>query len=1065
MQGVDAAQAEHDAWILTNISRHNPHTMRHIELIRGYYETLVSEWSPNIPKEDWWLAPVILKHAPICVRVYANSAPGTHGRLHIKSSTLVSFTNRLVTEIAHQARNEDGSKAGMALLCKEKLYDTLHNAVNTLVIELGLDRHADEKLIFGELELMMMIQTALKSSTSGFTRLSKLQDITLLLFLFFSSARPSTLGPTHKQFREEGKFPRLDAIKIEAQALLAFRTKARMTDFKGHYGSIGLAVTYNMVSPALWANVFLDINLYLIPLLVERRALVGIETIEDVINGNHSQLQIKPEKAKEPFFCTILPGGRGLDPSKPMMSKAAGACVTTMASAAFLKGGGGGYKMRRFGANIMAHIMGKETAEMLLTHQTSGSLHHYQVQVTNLDLVPIMLAEDPNLVSSAAASAINLQRMDCPAVSAILCAIHSEEPRRLLEHQNAVSLEPVSEEDSQDAAKDAVEAATSVLTKGRARTRKLPPEALAEVNADPKVVELQAELDLARESFKALYTDYRGTGKGLTTNKMKEWADQATLIDPATKAQSDQYLEQMQELGRRLTAAKNNKKRTVRTKNEQIAFNKLKETQHSVLEFPGTINELQNVRDLLNNAGQTLVSSILQHSNSAAPTDSSAAGPSSATSTTTARASTLTAGTSTSSAASSSAAATSSTNAAASSSTAAAARSTSPTAASTTTAASANTARVSTSSAASSSAAATSSTNAAVSSSTAAANTSTFSVRSTSSTNAAASSSTSAAGAAVPTVAVHDDLSLYDDEDELIDLAQDLDGLAIIAHRSNVVNHDGKTPQRAKHAPLSRGSDEALVEIEGLQITKTADGTVVDMTGPESISAEAMTEEGKISTYEARKGLLRYLVAPLNEQREIEKCRVDEGKKSGYKCPKCAAYHHDQERTDKVFKTYKDIIRHIKTHTEWTDLEATAAVVGDDGETVTFHCQRCTKKYAEMRGLRRHYRETCKAKTEFIDIHLNHLSITADRTKKAGKGPAPKPDASTTITAEINAFLAHEGPLTELCDSTDKARLEGIFTSLRKVKRSPPTDAEIEAQMGLILAATAEWRAKPGDDE
>jgi hypothetical protein len=36
---------------------------------------------------------------------------------------------------------------------------------------------------------------------------------------------------------------------------------------------------------------------------------------------------------------------------------------------------------------------------------------------------------------------------------------------------------------------------------------------------------------------------------------------------------------------------------------------------------------------------------------------------------------------------------------------------------------------------------------------------------------------------------------------------------------------------------------------------------------------------------------------------------------------------------------------------------------------------------------------------------------------------------------------------------------------LRKVKRSPPTDAEIEAQMGLILAATADWRTEPSDDK
>jgi hypothetical protein len=94
-----------------------------------------------------------------------------------------------------------------------------------------------------------------------------------------------------------------------------------------------------------------------------------------------------------------------------------------------------------------------------------------------------------------------------------------------------------------------------------------------------------------------------------------------------------------------------------------------------------------------------------------------------------------------------------------------------------------------------------------------------------------------------------------------------------------------------------------------------------------------------------------------------------------------------------------------------------------------------------MRGLRCYYCETCKAKMEFIDIHLNHLSITADRTKKAGKGPAPKPDASTTITAEINTFLAHEGPLTELCDSV-RLSLSGLGFSMIRPRPTRPASRE-----------------------
>ncbi|KAJ7219531.1 hypothetical protein GGX14DRAFT_560612 [Mycena pura] len=455
--GHDEAQAKHDAWMETLQSRHNPLTLVHIQAIKVHYVSLVKLWSPDILANNYWRENVVKKHASLCMSFYARSAKGTGSRLHIKASTLLSFVNRLISQIVHFAHSADGNKVGMLLLCKGGLYDILQDETYThksliicllpsdltrpVINELGLDRHQNEKLVFGDLELLLIIQTALTNSMSG--------SITIALLFFFTGVWPSSLGPTHAKYQDEGKYPKLCNVVIEQTGVLNFCTKLRITDLKGYFGAAGSQVVFNIGSSQMWSHVFLDFNLFFLAYLVEHGAIEGVSTMEELINGAQSNLRIKPEKGDEPLFCKTKLGGRGLDMSSPMMLKGLSEVTTAIAQAAGLLGGST-YCYHRNAANVVANIMGKDAAEMVLAHRRSGSLHHYQVQATNMELMVLMTGEQPDLILPMAQSTLDLQRMDSPAVSTILCAMYSSSSHRILQMQNAKTLAPASDGENLD---------------------------------------------------------------------------------------------------------------------------------------------------------------------------------------------------------------------------------------------------------------------------------------------------------------------------------------------------------------------------------------------------------------------------------------------------------------------------------------------------------------------------------------------------------------------------------------------------------------------------------------
>lgn len=77
---------------------------------------------------------------------------------------------------------------------------------STDVNRFHLVRYSQPKLFIGQHDLRVLIAFLMRSSAHhGGARVVAFQHICLLLIPFYTAARPSSLGPAHAQYEEEGK--------------------------------------------------------------------------------------------------------------------------------------------------------------------------------------------------------------------------------------------------------------------------------------------------------------------------------------------------------------------------------------------------------------------------------------------------------------------------------------------------------------------------------------------------------------------------------------------------------------------------------------------------------------------------------------------------------------------------------------------------------------------------------------------------------------------------------------------------------------------------------------------
>lgn len=140
-----------------------------------------------------------------------------------------------------------------ALVSTFSLWHSYNSGADTLAVirHFKLDRHRGVVQRHGELELKMIVEEALRNSEPGGqrTRENAIQTVVMTQLSFYTTCRASTLGPSHKQYEQDGKvrrfhvtflsylthmeqYIRCGEVRIFRLGFMTFETLVRFKNFK-----------------------------------------------------------------------------------------------------------------------------------------------------------------------------------------------------------------------------------------------------------------------------------------------------------------------------------------------------------------------------------------------------------------------------------------------------------------------------------------------------------------------------------------------------------------------------------------------------------------------------------------------------------------------------------------------------------------------------------------------------------------------------------------------------------------------------------------------------------------
>ncbi|KAK7037669.1 hypothetical protein VNI00_010893 [Paramarasmius palmivorus] len=320
-----------------------------------------------------------------------------NGRATIKSRTLLAHVALLTTCIVRYCRTPTSPNAGAKLLMEGGMYTTLRDSSMTLIRRYELDRYHDPLIFYDIAEVRMILAKLLAlSDRKEATRVNKtmvcvITDLALVLAL-----RPGTMGPSHPQYALEGKYPRVEDVRITKLGPGKFSLRLTMRNFKGMNGATGVSQVYVLESLELAHNITLCVVMYFIAYMF----MIGYldpkykasPSINDVLDQTMSDIKLNPERLKDPLFPKGTPGGRG-HTEGPLTAHAIGEMISEAALAVNLPGGGV-YAIRHGAGNEWHDIAGKEGAKILLNHVIKDTFFgHYSKNTANYNWTMLRMGE------------------------------------------------------------------------------------------------------------------------------------------------------------------------------------------------------------------------------------------------------------------------------------------------------------------------------------------------------------------------------------------------------------------------------------------------------------------------------------------------------------------------------------------------------------------------------------------------------------------------------------------------------------------------------------------------
>ncbi|PPQ81404.1 hypothetical protein CVT24_001832, partial [Panaeolus cyanescens] len=176
----------------------------------------------------------------------------------VKFKTLAAWRNRIQYCIIENVLDDAGNRVGIDVVRRHHLQ--LESQILKLQIKWNLDQFSNEKMFYGRYELQIVIQTILEATTDDpEARLAGLIVINQALFTFYSSARPSSLGPTHKKWMELERYIKVKDICFIRLGPMRWMALVTFTNLKGEINTVTVTPQkFRFHHPKLGHNVIFD---------------------------------------------------------------------------------------------------------------------------------------------------------------------------------------------------------------------------------------------------------------------------------------------------------------------------------------------------------------------------------------------------------------------------------------------------------------------------------------------------------------------------------------------------------------------------------------------------------------------------------------------------------------------------------------------------------------------------------------------------------------------------------------------------------------------------------------
>ncbi|KAF6754395.1 hypothetical protein DFP72DRAFT_898943 [Ephemerocybe angulata] len=370
-------------WVTNVPSRASPLTTKNKSYVTSkwgcYLCIMQATTQASVGRELWWEEHVVAYYSSFVVYIAktARVSPGTQ----IRARTLSGYCRIWIVCVRRYCVGDpqpDGSRrlTGLQVLKTRGVYEKLMDILHHYIFDNHLERGPKYKAYFGRGEVWIIIKMLLDSAKDdGQHMLVVIHFIIRLLFTFYGTFRPSSMGHSHDKGFEAGLFAKVGDIEIHKYGFGRFVAYFHCRNFKGSADTdVAVEKSYKFDFVLHAHNIFFDTSLWIIIAFWMRGLFAkNYPTLLDVFCDPSARLTLDPTRLDEPLFPLANPGGRGFcQPLSPVSAGQISRQVVEATGKAGL-GSAGLTAFRRDAGDHFSTVFSVPIAQSIMNHNVGDA--------------------------------------------------------------------------------------------------------------------------------------------------------------------------------------------------------------------------------------------------------------------------------------------------------------------------------------------------------------------------------------------------------------------------------------------------------------------------------------------------------------------------------------------------------------------------------------------------------------------------------------------------------------------------------------------------------------------